>query len=145
LAELSRIETVIVLQTLDLFAACSAEQILRISGIAKQRTYKSGEIIYRANEPAGALLCVVRGEVSLQGNSSGDPVIGPLETFGVIEILSGRLRICDAVAQTETLVLAIEAEDFFDLLAHNIEIVKALFRTLLQDRAEGAEQEVGKR
>ncbi len=57
----------------------------------------------------------------------------PLTTFGVKEILSGRLRTETATATSEALVLAIEAEDFFDLLSHNIEIVKALFRQLLRD------------
>ncbi len=57
-----------------------------------------------------------------------------------MEILSGRLRTGSATAAAETLTLAIEADDFFDLLANNIEIVKALFRHLIQgfqDRAAG--------
>jgi CRP-like cAMP-binding protein len=37
----------------------------------------------------------------------------------------------DAVAVTDTRVLIIEAEDFFDLLSNNIEIVRALFRTVI--------------
>jgi CRP-like cAMP-binding protein len=35
------------------------------------------------------------------------------------------------VAAGDTRVLVIEAEDFFDLLSNNIEIVRALFRTVL--------------
>ena len=33
------------------------------------------------------------------------------------------------------MTLAIEADDFFDLLSHDIEIVKALFREVLAERA----------
>ena len=58
---------------------------------------------------------------------------GPPQTFGVTEILSGRLRHADAVATTDAHVLTITAHDFFDLLGDNIEIVKALFRQLLHD------------
>ena len=49
----------------------------------------------------------------------------------------GRLRTGKALAEMDTLVLEIDAEDFFDLLANNIEIVKALFRQLLRDDDSG--------
>ena len=52
------------------------------------------------------------------------------ETFGVIDILRGQLRSRDATAAGETHALVIEAEDFFDLLATNIDIVRALLRQL---------------
>ncbi len=52
----------------------------------------------------------------------------------MLEILSGRLRAEQAVAGEDTLVLEIDAEDFFDLLSHNIEIVKALFRQILKQQ-----------
>ena len=52
---------------------------------------------------------------------------------GGIEILSGRLRMESAVAETESLLLSIEAADFFDLLSNNIDIVKALFRHVIRE------------
>ena len=41
------------------------------------------------------------------------------------------------MAEETSLVLEISAEDFFDLLSHNIEIVKALFRRILEQRDAG--------
>ena len=41
-------------------------------------------------------------------------------------------------ANPENKVLAIDAEDFFDLLSNNIEIVKSLFRILMGDRSSFA-------
>jgi NTE family protein len=135
-SELARIETVVFLQSADLFAACKAEEVLRISAIAHERRFEAGEQIYDENDPATALYCVVQGEVRVN-QASGGGTIGPLGTFGVVEILSGRLRTGKAVAEMDTLVLEIDAEDFFDLLANNIEIVKALFRQLLRDDDSG--------
>jgi CRP-like cAMP-binding protein len=43
------------------------------------------------------------------------------------------LRTHTATAVDDTLVLALDAEDFFDLLANNIEIVRSLFRQLLSN------------
>ena len=146
---LTRIQMVVFLQTVDLFAYCSAEQTVRIAGIARQRRFAGGERIYAANDPAEALCCVVEGEVRLASPQGGERTIGPKGTFGVREILSDRLRGEDARAAEETIVLAIDADDFFDLLSNNIEIVKALFRQLLRqprparrEAAVPAEQQV---
>jgi CRP-like cAMP-binding protein len=130
--ELARIETVVVLQSVELLSACSAEQILRISGIVRQSRLPAGDVIYRQGDTAEALYVVVRGSVRVVQGEAGGWLAGPNDTFGATEILSGRLRRGSATAVAETLVLAIDAEDFFDLLANNIEIVKALFRRLLE-------------
>ena len=63
--ELARIETVLHLQRVDLFTACDAEQILRISAIARQRRFQPGERLYESNTPSDALYCVVTGRVEI--------------------------------------------------------------------------------
>ncbi len=47
------------------------------------------------------------------------------------------LRTRTARAVSDTLLLAMDGEDFFDLLSNNIEIVKALFRQFLPEGGEG--------
>jgi len=131
MSELTRIQIVLCLQSTDLFSFCKAEEVLRLAGIARERPLAAGETIYPVHGPADSLYAVVHGEVRMQGADGPARLVGPLQTFGVRDILCGRLRGESAVAAKETLVLAIEAEDFFDLLANNIDIVKALFRHLL--------------
>ena len=131
MSELTRIETVVFLQKVRLFSACTAEQILRISGIAHQRTFDAGETIYKESDPSDQMYCIVDGSLSLSGPADAEQVLSTPASFGVREILSGRLREQHAVAAEPLRVLAIDADDLFDLLANNIEIVKALFRRLL--------------
>ena len=133
MADLAQIETVVFLQSVDLFSFCKAEEVLRISSIAKERRFEQGEQIFKEGDESDLLYCVVQGIVSLESTEGEKWMSTPLTTFGVKEILSGRLRTETATATTEALVLGIEAEDFFDLLSHNIEIVKALFRQLLRE------------
>ena len=138
MSELPRIETVLFLQSVDFFSACTADQILRISAIVHQRRLAAGERVYAPGEPADEMYCVVEGAVAT--DNGGRPLTaGPGETFGVSEILSGRLRSREAVAEQDSLVLEITADDFFDLLSHNIEIVKAIFRRILEHRTDGKE------
>lgn len=131
MSELARIETVVFLQNVDIFSFCKAEEVLRIAAIAREKSFLEGERIFEPGDSADSLYCVVRGQVGLETSDGAVRGAGPLQTFGVLEILTGRLRSAAARADAETLVLAIEADDFFDLLAHNIEIIKALFRHLI--------------
>jgi len=134
-AELTRIQIVVALQSCDLFSFCRAEEILRIAGIAQERMLEPGKVIYERNAPADELHAIVHGRVRLENEQGDVQTAGPLQTFGVREILCGRLHGETAVAEEQTLSLTIEADDFFDLLANNIDIVKALFRHLLQEPA----------
>ena len=129
---LTRIQKVVYLQAVELFTYCNAEQMMRIAGIARQRDLAANEKIYSINDPAEAMYCVVEGVVRLRDEQDHERQIGSRGTFGVTEILSDRLRRNDAQAQTPTVALVIDAEDFFDLLSNNVEIVRALFRQLLR-------------
>jgi CRP-like cAMP-binding protein len=79
------------------------------------------------------MYCIAEGSVVLRSPEGGERRVGPKEIFGVEEILSDRLRGENARAAEDTLALAVDSEDFFDLLSNNIEIVKALFRQLLRN------------
>ena len=138
MSELASIEKVVFLESVVLFSYCTADELVRIAAIANERRFKTGEVLYRASEPADALYCVVNGEISVDGGDGERRTVAPTGPLGVGEILSGRLRRGTATATRDTLVLAIDAEDFFDLLSNNIDIVKSLFRILLGDRSSFA-------
>ena len=132
LTTLTRIQKVVYLQAVELFTYCKAEQMMRIAGIARQKNLAAGERIYAVNDPAEAMCCVVEGTVELRDARGVKRQVGSRGTFGVTEILSDRLRREDAWAESPTVALVIDAEDFFDLLSNNVEIVRALFRQLLR-------------
>jgi HEAT repeat protein len=131
MAPMAQIEMMVFLQGVDLFANCNAEEVLRLAAIAGEESYAKDQVIYRRDETADKLYCVVEGRVRLEADGERRAVIGASGRFGVFDILSGRPRLSDAVATTETRLLMIEAEDFFDLLSNNIEIVRALFASVV--------------
>ncbi len=132
MSNLAQIERVLFLQNVELFSHCEAAQIMRIAAIASEREYAAGETIYSINDPSDAIHCVVRGEVSISSPAQPETEVSGGSAFGVIDLLSGRLRTLKAVAEVDTLTLAIEADDFFDLLSNNIGIVRAIARFLAE-------------
>jgi CRP-like cAMP-binding protein len=131
---LPQIEKVLLLRGARLFHHCNAEAVVRIASIAVERRFEAGATIYDVGDAADALYFVVSGRVAVEQDDGAAPALGPREMFGVQEILSGRPRGARAHALAATVTLAIEADDFFDLLSHDIEIVKALFREVLAER-----------
>lgn len=131
--KMALIEKVVLLQSIDLFATCNAEQVLQLASIANEIRYQSDGVIYQPNDPPDGLFCLVEGRVSLTAPDEEPHEVVTGETFGVIDILRGQLRSHQATATTESHALLIEADDFFDLLAINIEIVRALFRQLTKN------------
>jgi CRP-like cAMP-binding protein len=120
------------LQGVDVFARLSADETLQLAMIANERRVMRGDVIYRRDDPPDQMFTVVEGRVRLDGAADDRRVVGPSGRFGVYDILSSRPRTHTAVADEDTHLLAIEAEDFFDLLVGNVGIVKALFRQVLR-------------
>lgn len=130
MTDLARIERVLFLQDVELLAHCDAEQVLRIAAIAAERRFATGDAIFAISDPSDAIHVVVEGSVQLQNPTEKHATVGTGDAFGVIDILSGRARTTNAVAELDTLTLSIDADDFFDLLSNNIEIVRSLVRFL---------------
>lgn len=131
MSSLAQIERVLFLQDVELFTHCEAAQIMRIAAIANERRFLAGESIFAVNDASDAIYCVVRGTVVIENpaieasNAATEGV-----AFGVFDLLSGRLRSLNATADSDALLLAIDGDDFFDLLSNNIGIVRALARFL---------------
>jgi len=133
LNDLVQIERVLFLQDVALFSHCTAAEILRIAAIANERRFAAGETVYEVDDAAETIHCVVEGVVGLENAARDEATASPGDAFGLIDILSGRLRTARATAETDTPSLAINADDFFDLMSNNIGIVRALVH-FLSDR-----------
>jgi CRP-like cAMP-binding protein len=129
-AAMAHIEMVILFQGVDLFSLCNADQLVQLAAISHECVLEEGEVVYRRGEPSDSLFLVVDGRIELRGDGDDRRLVGPAGRFGVVDILSGRPRGADALALTNSRTVKIDAEDFFDLLSNNIDIVKALFRQL---------------
>ncbi len=133
MSNLAQIERVLFLQDVELFSHCEAAQIMRIAAIANEREFAAGDKVFSINDPSDAIHCVVKGSVMIENPAQQRVSVPEGSAFGVFDLLSGRLRTLNATVEIDTLTLAIEGDDFFDLLSNNIGIVRALAR-FLSDR-----------
>jgi len=135
--KLTTIEKVIFLNSVDIFAQATVDQLGQIAGLTEEVQLEPGQLIFREGEPGEALYLLISGRALLQKN--GEPVseIGEREPLGTLGVLDFHPRFYTATAIDHVHALKLNARDFHDLLSLDIEIVKAVFKVLCRRLREG--------
>jgi len=102
----------------DLFALLSPEEVTWVSGLSSEKRFRKGEIIYRKDTPTSHFFVVLEGEVKLRLPGTRDRLdfaVSKLrkgELFGLSPVLGFERYTVTAVAESDTTLLAIEAQPF---------------------------------
>lgn len=129
---LTVIEKVIFLQNIDLFTEVPTEDLAYLAAIAEEVDARSGEDIYKQDEPSDALYLVLEGQVRLHRDGKEITAAGPKEVFGTWALFDEAPRVVTATPQSDCQMLRIAREDFFDLLADHIQITQGVFKTVVK-------------
>ena len=129
---LTVIEKVFFLQNVDVFIEVPSEQLSYIAAITEEITYLKDDDIYRVDEPSDAMYFVLEGKVKLHRNGKEVTVVHEKETFGTWALFDEELRIVTATALEDSKLLRIDREDFYDLLADNIQITQGILKALVK-------------
>jgi EAL domain-containing protein (putative c-di-GMP-specific phosphodiesterase class I) len=101
-----------------------------------RRELFAGEVLYRQGDPSDCAWLVERGAIellSVQGRRSvSHGVLGPGELIGELGMLDGAPRSATATARGDTVLLAIDHDQFLDRLEAGDPIVRTLVDSLLQ-------------
>ena len=127
---LTTIEKVIFLKSVDIFEHATVEQLGRIAGLMEEVNFEAGEAIYKEGDPGDALYVVLSGRVSIERNGSTLRELKEKEAFGTLEVLDFHPRAATAKAIDQVRTLKLDGQQFYELLAIDIEMVQAVFRTL---------------
>lgn len=125
------VDRAVALRSVDAFRGVPTDQLTLIAAIAHERRFPAGSVVFEEGAPPDSLFVVLDGEVSLdrKGFSLGTVEAG--EALGTWSLLDDEPRAARAVARRETRTLAIDREDFFELLAEHSEISRSLMRDLV--------------
>jgi len=131
--ELNIVEKVIALEGVELLQNLTPEQLARIGSIAHEVRFSPNKVVLDADKPGDALYVIIDGEVELSRN--GDPlytahqndVLGAWALFDENDPLP-----VGAKTMSDSRLLRIGRDDFYDLLSDNSEITSAIFSTLVK-------------
>ena len=128
-AGMDLVETVFLLQRVDLLKDARGSHLALLAGIAEDVAIDRGEIIIREGEPTDALHVVTRGTVELRG-MGGEITISEGGAFGTWALIDEVPSPVEAVAIEPAHLLRIRREEFHDLVADHPELAIGLLQGL---------------
>ena len=127
---LTTIEKVIFLKSVDIFEHATIEQLGRLAGLTEEVHFEPGETIFKEGDPGDACYLVLSGRVSLDRNGKAFREMKEKEAFGTLEVLDFHPRAVTAKAVGQVRALKLNGRQFHDLLSLDIEMVQAVLRML---------------
>ncbi len=116
-----------IINSINIFSDLSDEQCYALQKFFKPRKYLKNSMIILEEEYGDLVFVVQSGTIKItRVNDEGKEVIlallGPGEIFGELAILDGEARSANALAQENCHLLAINKEDFLEILKNNFSI-----------------------
>jgi ATP/ADP translocase len=128
-AGMDLVETVFLLQRVDLLKDARGSHLALLAGIAEDVAIDRDEVIIREGEPTDALHVVTRGSVELRG-MGGEITVGEGGAFGTWALIDEVPSPIEAVAIEPAHLLRIRREEFHDLVADHPELAIGLLQGL---------------
>ena len=130
--ELTTLERAIRLQRVELFSDLETEMLAFVASIARQIEVKQGEMLVEEGGPISALYTVLEGKIEMRRGNSVIYSISDNETLGNWALFDRKPSVVAAIAATDASLLAIDREEFFELLADHSEVTRELFQALFK-------------
>jgi HEAT repeat protein len=121
------------LRSFEPFSHATVEELLRLATIAKEVHFAPGDVLFLEGERADAIYLTVEGEVEVSRLGNSKKVrLGPRVPVGGYAVLARDPYPITARAGNDVFALKLDAEELYDMLAHNAEIVFSIFRMLIR-------------
>jgi len=129
------------IRALDLFSQASVEELYRLAGIAEEAGFTAGQTIFREDDIGDAFYLLVQGEVEHASERRNiKEILGPGEAVGLYSVLTREPRYATARALQDTFAISIGAEDLYNVLSNNMEIVVSIFKHIVRKLGMGPKE-----
>lgn len=127
---LSRIEKVLILKTVGIFAETPDEVLADVAELLEEREMPAGTRIFAQGDAGSSMYIIVNGEVRVH---DGDHTLNHLytsEVFGEMALLDPEPRVASVTTVTDTLLLQLEQDAFYQLMDERNEVAHGVIRML---------------
>jgi hypothetical protein len=129
---LMEIEKVLILKSTRMFAETPEHLLADIAQIVKEERIPRGRSIFRKGDMGDRMYIVYEGEIRIHDNGITYNTLINGDFFGELGLLDSKPRSASATALRDSLLLRIDQEDFYELLATRKEVVKGIMRVLCE-------------
>jgi len=126
------IERVIFLQSIELFADISSEQLVQIAGMTEYFTLSEGEILFKKGDKSQHLFLLIDGDVEITRNGNKNKKFSGPEALGVWGFFDDGDRLLTISCCSDCQFLRIDRFDFFDMLEDRVHLTRGLLKYFVQ-------------
>jgi CRP/FNR family transcriptional regulator, cyclic AMP receptor protein len=124
------IEKVLLLKNSAIFQNCKETDLIEIASICSEQQFEKGTVIFEKDDSGNCVYFIYKGKVSIHDGAHELAVLSENELFGELSLLDSEARSASTTTLTDCILLKIEQEDFYDVVATNTDILKGIMKTL---------------
>jgi len=124
------IEKILLLKNSDIFKTCNEVDLIDIASICIENYFDKGVNIFKKGDEGNCMYFIHSGQVSIHDGQHQLAVLSENEIFGELSLLDAESRSASATALADCILLKIEQDLFYDVVATNSDILKGIMRTL---------------
>ncbi len=128
----STLEKTIFMKGVDLFRDISGEEVSHVAQIAEEREFGKKQIIFEEGDVGDSMFIIVDGAVRIHKGNKEIAVLSKGKFIGEMALLDQEPRSASITTTEETMLLEINGEDFYDLMASRMEIMQGIVKVLTQ-------------
>jgi CRP-like cAMP-binding protein len=127
---LTPVERVMILKGIDLLANVGPRHLIKLAGVAREVPMWKGHALYEERDPAEALYVVVEGRVKLTRGERPLSEVTSGQAFGTWALVDDMERGQRAVCVEDGMLLELLREDFYEVAAGDLTLLRELLRVL---------------
>ena len=127
---LMTIERVVILKSVDIFAAIDESHLVELARIAVEEEFHAGDTIIRRGEMGTSMYVVVHGKVRIHAGDQVIAEVGEREVIGELAALDPEERSADVTAVTDTTLFRIESGSLYELMSEHSDVNRGVIRVL---------------
>jgi len=127
---LLEIEKIIVLKSTSIFSDTPENVLSDIATILQEESVSEGDVIFKKGDPGDCMYIIYEGQVKIH---IGEYMLNTLinrDFFGDLGLLDSKPRSATATAERDTLLLKLNQDSFYDLMAHRPEVARGVVQVL---------------
>lgn len=131
------VERVVFLKRVDAFARLPTETLSHVASVLQETTLRAGTTLFRKGDAGTSMYLVFEGEVRIHDGEFDLDRRGEHAVFGELAVLDAEPRTADATAVTDTLLLRLDQEPLYELMADRPDVLRGFVSNVvatLRDR-----------
>ena len=124
------IEKVLLLKSLSIFRETPEPLLTEVAAILEEVETAGDTTLFKKGDPGHCLYIIHKGQVKIHTNGHTLATLGENDFFGELSLLDVEARSASATATTDSILLKLDQEPFYELMSNRIEVAKGILKTL---------------